>query len=651
MSEALEPPPPLDIPAWATENIVFGKDSPLPGRYDHKRFPYWRRVLEVMSPEHPVPEVVLCKSAQVGGTVAADTAIGAVLDLAPCPIFYVTPNAGNAGKWMRGKFRPMVAGSARLNGIMKPPGSKEGYSLKFWERRDGTGSIQLGAAESPADLSMASYPYQVQDDLSKWPDDNGAGSPLTQADSRTSAFMAYGGKLIRISTPLVWPGCLITQAYRRGTQEKYHIVCPRCRTRQVLEWENMLEVTNPERPDSARFVCIHCGGDIEDRQKTWIMDPANGAGWVAENPAAASHCVSFHIWAAYSHLKTWEQMYREWLSSKGNPLKEQVFANDWLGQAYETAEAAPEWQALKDRAEAANIPRGVVPPRHPLLVVGVDCQVDRIEAQTVAYGPDTRRHVVDYDVIDEPIFERQGGERLAALLDRAVFDPFGNERLPMLMVVDANTWTTDVMAWHRALPKDKRGRVILVRGVSGDSKPPLDRVKFERNAQGKIIRARQTWFNVGVSPLKWSLYAALRKTDPLEPGYIGFAAGLPDSYFEGLTSEVRKRLKVAGQDTYRWELLPGLRNEPLDTMNYSFAGYVRLQGLVMPPPRWEQLINEADVERPGQSDLFGAAARVQMRAAKAPAPGQAADAGEAAPERPVKTRPSWQERLAEMNKG
>lgn len=625
MAEVLTPPPPVDLPDWAARNIEFGSDSPFPGPFSFDRFPFFRRILEVLSPDYPVSFVVLCKSAQIGGTVLAQAAAAGVLDLAPVHMLYVHPNAGNAKKWMRRKFRPMVK-TTRLAGVMRPEGSRIGHSSMAWERTDEAGSLQLAAAESPNDLSMASYPYQIQDDISKWPEDNGAGDPLTQADSRTSAFTKFGGKIFRNSTPLVAPGCRITAAFKDGTRERYHVACPHCDGLQPLEWENMLASTTDD--DDPHFTCIHCGCALEERHLPLMIDPRRGARWVAENPAAANYCVSFHIWAAYTSIKSWRDLWRAWLRAKGDPRAEQVFHNDWLGLAFTVFGSAPEWETLRDRAEETGLQRGIVPPRHPILTMGADCQEDRIEVQVTAWGPQGRRYVVDYVVIDSPITDEDGQRRLTEQLNRTYHDVWGNERTADMLAVDANAYTNDVHAWHRRL---KSGRVILVRGRGGDAVPPLERVKWERSPSGKVVKTSRRWYNVGVAGLKASLYASLRKTDPLDMGFVGFARGLGDSFFEGLTSEVRKEVRRGGMVRWEWILPPGKRNEALDTANYCYAAAFKLGVFVKSDPAWEQLIAERDIEAPGgMRDLFAAAPPPSVPQPEAAKPEPPADKGDRA---------------------
>jgi phage terminase large subunit GpA-like protein len=325
-----------------------------------------------------------------------------------------------------------------------------------------------------------------------------------------------------------------------------------------------------------------------------------------------------------------------------------VFANDTVGRAYHVSSAAPPWEGLRDRAEAMSLPRGVIPAGFLLLTVGVDCQADRIEWQAVAYGPQMRRCVVDVGVIDHAVTDTEGQKRLGALLDRTWPDTFGNRREFDLMGVDANAYTQDVHAWHKKLGT-RKGRVLLVRGRHGDNAPILERVKFERKPDGTTVRAQKKWYNVGVSVLKNSLYAHLKKDDPSEMGAVLFVRDLGDEYFQQLTSEVRKKVKTSVGEVYRWVLPSGARNEALDTHNYATACAIRLRWAVMPDDDWARMAERMEVPLEPQGDLFGGGiAPVPPAPAAAPQPGEA----EPPDAEPKKTsgRPSWMERMAALNR-
>jgi len=70
VAAALEPPPALDLLAWAERNIVFD-DGPFPGPYSRALFPFFDEVLRALGPDDPCRFVSMSASAQVGKTALA----------------------------------------------------------------------------------------------------------------------------------------------------------------------------------------------------------------------------------------------------------------------------------------------------------------------------------------------------------------------------------------------------------------------------------------------------------------------------------------------------------------------------------------------------------------------------------------------------
>lgn len=590
-AEVWAPPPPVDLEAWAVRNISFGKDSPFPGPYDAARFPYFHRVLEVLSPDHPCQVVSLMKSAQVGGTVLGNVFMGATIDLDPGPFMYAHPTEPNAVRWSRQKLKPFLRGAPSLAALFPSVSSREGgVSILYRERRDGLGFIQVVGASSPANLSQSSYPRQVQDDLAKW-ETNDGGDPEVQADSRSRAFADR--KVFKISTPLVNPGCRITRAFKAGTQEYFHLPCPQCGHEAPLEWDSFRASIDPKKPEAAHFTCRECGGVIEERHRPWMLPRGR---WVAQNPeAGARHC-SFHVSAFYSPTERWADIARAWLAAQGDPAAEQTFYNDTLGLPYETAGEAPPYEELHRRAEAAGLPRGVVPRGALLLALTIDVQGDRVEWHLCGFGRRRQRWTIDYGVVGGSIASEETRDALKALVDREWPDWQGNRRKVDLGAVDGNAYTTDVYGWLRER-KIPESRMMMVRGVHGTTAPIIERVKQERNARGERKKYQHRFFNVGVSGLKTALYQALAIDDPEKPGFVHFVAGLGIEFFKQLTSERRKRRRLAnGGSDWIWHLAEGERNEALDTAVYAAAVAERLNWRFLDDGMWDRL--EAEREAP-----------------------------------------------------
>ncbi|TIU79208.1 MAG: terminase, partial [Mesorhizobium sp.] len=186
----------------------------------------------------------------------------------------------------------------------------------------------------------------------------------TQADSRSQAHEF--AKILKVSTPLVEPGCRITKNYEDGSQEKLFLPCPHCGHMQTLEWENFLANLDEEQPERSHFTCADpdCGGIIEEHDRPAMFRAAREREakgeevWRAGNPKARRFHRSFHLWSAYSLLQSFERIARAWLNARGDPASEQTFFNDVVGRAYKTLGEAPPWEGLRDRAGESPYARG-----------------------------------------------------------------------------------------------------------------------------------------------------------------------------------------------------------------------------------------------------------------------------------------------------
>lgn len=588
LATAWRPAPPIDLNRWAIEHLEFGPESPFPGRYDPSRLPFFRRVLEVLTPDHPARNVTLLKSAQLGGTLLAQIFVAASMDLDPGGIMHVHPTESNATGYARTKWRPMIRSCRRLGEVFELRQSKEGgNSTLHQERRDGRGWIRLSGANSPASLSMYSAKRLVKDDLSKWESDPDAGDPEAMAESRTKAFR--DAKILAIGTGLLKSNCRTTRAFLAGTQEHYHVPCPHCGHRQPLEPENFVTKIDPEHPERAGFLCVNdgCGSLIEEKHRAEIVAAGE---WVAHKPGAAD--VSFYIWAAYAPFEPWERIARAYLAALGDPKSEQVWWNDTAGRAYELPGEAPAWEELKKRAEEQGRPRGVVPLGFPLSTMTFDVQDDFVDGVLVAWGPELTRAVVERIRVEGHISVPETREALNRLVEHAWPCASGARRRADLVGIDANAWTDDVHDWAKRWP---RSRVIMVRGVPGDAAPSLALVHRERRRDGKPVKYQGRFFNVGVSPLKGGLYKFLRVTDRETRGFVDFPAGLEDDYYEQLTAERRTpRVDRKGFTVYEWLKPRSTRNEQLDVMVYGEVCAMRLGWRQLKPEDWRRLIAERD---------------------------------------------------------
>jgi phage terminase large subunit GpA-like protein len=253
------------------------------------------------------------------------------------------------------------------------------------------------------------------------------------------------------------------------------------------------------------------------------------------------------------------------------------------------------------------------------LFFGLDCQLDRVEAQLVAFGRDHRRFVIDYIVIPEHISEPACQERLTALLQQTWTNAAGQKMGIDGAAIDGNAWTEDVWDFAR---KHHSSQLIMVRGLGSDTAPLLARVKKERNQRtGKLLKYAKRFYNFGTSVLKMALYRNLAKDDPLAHGYVAFPRGLDDEYFRQLTAERRTPEKRHGFVVYRWTKDETQANEGLDTMLQAEAAAIKYGVRGLPEAIWARLEAERETPPPeSQPELFDAPLLTSLGMPQTPQP-------------------------------
>jgi phage terminase large subunit GpA-like protein len=581
ISSALEPPPSIDYLSFAEQNIVF-ENGPFRGPFNRALFPFFDQILMALSPVDPCRYVTLASSAQIGKTALATVfALGATT-MGQGAFLFAHPTEDNARRWSRMKLAPMMRSTAIVREMFPQRSRDSSDSVLFKERRDGLACLLLTGANSPASLSQVTVNNVVLDDLSKW-EVNSAGDPETMCESRARAIA--DAKILKISTPLLNPGCRITKNFLEGSQEYPYVPCPRCGQMQILEWDNMLAQLDPAHPESASFSCVACGGIIEERHRLQML---RGFKWRAHNPAAMSQHRSFWIWSAYSLLQSWEQIAREYLKTRGDPAGEQSFSNDTLGKAYEAKGIGRPWEELAARAARSNYTRGVIPQGALLLTLGIDCQGDRVEWLLLGHGRQYRRFIIDYGVIFGHISEQNCQDNIDVLLGRKWTNSFGREIGISLTAIDANYATDDVIAFARRYPPH---RLIAIRGANSDLAPRIARVERERDEKRGVVRkGSNRFFNIGVNQFKTSLYRDLTKDDPSQPGHIAFPSGCEDRLFQEIMGETRVMHKRMGQVFYRWEKIAARQaTEMLDALVYASAAGIKIGVNAISDHGWDRL--------------------------------------------------------------
>jgi phage terminase large subunit GpA-like protein len=373
--------------------------SPFPGPWRTDRVPYLREPTDCLHPDHPARQVTLKASAQTGKSEIGVNWFCYIVDRAPGPMLTVLPTGAEAVKYNRVKIQPTVDASPRIRHWVRPENSRdEGASTTAFKRFAG-GFNQIVTASSSKGLQMISVRWLVLDEVSGYLRDvDGRGSPSSQARARLKAFGDLA-KELALSTPGMAGECEISDLFDASDRRRFYIPCPHCGDFGALKYERML-APSPATANRAAFVCEGCGGVIEEAHRgqmvaggrwipTWVPEDAEPVPTVIPAAEIAAHAVQtctgrvagrepgYAIWAAYSPMESWTDIWQRGQEARGDPVKEKVFVQQDLGEPYEPANDTPDWEKLLASRKAWK--RGVVPLPASVLTAFIDVQGNRFE--------------------------------------------------------------------------------------------------------------------------------------------------------------------------------------------------------------------------------------------------------------------------------
>jgi phage terminase large subunit GpA-like protein len=567
------PDPLLTISQWADKyRTLSQRASAEPGPWRTDRTPYLREIMDCLSPASPIERTVFMKGAQIGGTECGNNWIGYVIHQAQGPMMAVQPTVEMAKRNSKQRIDPLIEESEVLRKLVRDPRSRDSSNTVLSKEFPGGVLVMTGANSAVGLRSMAAR-YLFLDEVDGYPGDvDGEGDPINLALARTRTFSRR--KVFLVSTPKITGMSRIEAAYEESDKRLYFVPCPTCREFQVLKFPQLRWPKGG--PEEAVYVCAHCGQEIHNHQKQWMLP--RGA-WRA-TAKGDGKTAGFHLSSLYSPVGwfSWGEAAKQFEQAQKNPSLLQVFVNTVLGDTWTLLGEAPDWKKLYDRREQYKI--GLVPRGGIFITAGADVQRDRIEVEVVAWGRGKVSWSIDYRVFEGDTARTQVWEKLTGLLNET-FTTTNNLELPIIqMAVDSGYATNEVYEWAR-----RQGNRVLV--VKGDSRAPAiigSASPIEVGPLGvKLKRGVKVWpVNSGMA--KEELYRWLRlerPTDedleqgvPFPPGYCHFPR-YSEEYFRQVTAEQLVAKLVKGYRKLEWQKMRE-RNEALDCRVYARAAAARV---------------------------------------------------------------------------
>lgn len=572
VASSLLPPSSLTVSCWADQNrFLRSTTSAEPGRWRTDRFPFNREILDTLSTNSPVQEVVHMKAAQVGATDGATCWLGYIVDQEPGPVMAVQPSVDLAKRFSRQRVGPMVEDAPCLRGKIKESRSRDSGNTILSKEFPG-GILLLAGANSAAALRSASIRYLFLDELDAYPPDvEGEGDPADLAIARTRNFARR--KIYKASTPTTSGVSRIEADYEDSDQRKYFVPCPECGHMHILEWCNFIIPTNEKGkrdPKKAYMACPACGSAIKEHNKTRMLERGE---WRATNPEYPDKLKrGYHISALYSPLGffSWAECAAQWLKAQKDTNKMKTFVNTVLGECWvddqgESIEAS----ALESHRQQYGTHEDggiIVPDGVLLLTAAVDVQDTWLEYEVTGWGVGKKSWGIETHRIMGDLTKRHIWDELDEILQRSWQGADGTAYKILCTCIDSGGhFAQEVYAFVKG--KESR-RIFAIKGRGGLGVPLVGK-------HTRSNRARVALFPVGDDTGKETVLNRLKISEPEDEGYCVFPleeeAGYDADYFEGLTSEKRVIKYSMGKPRIEWVKKSGARNEPLDIRKYATA--------------------------------------------------------------------------------
>lgn len=570
----LKPRPRITGSEWANEFFhISAETGTEPGRYDWRRVPYQKEILDVCT-DRVHQKVVLMTSARVGKTLCMKAVTGYYMHNDPSPIMWLLPTEQEAVKFSSSEVDPMLRDTGVLRELVKDKRVRDSGNLKLTKKYKG-GHLSLVGAHTATGLHGKTIRVLLADEVDRFVESAGNdGDPLALAQIRTTTFQNRR-KVILSSTPGMKDLSHIEREFERSDKRYYHVPCPHCDHYQKLVWSNLIIGDDPKK---AKYECESCKVLIEEKYKFGMLQKGQ---WVAEAPD--SLIAGFAINALYSVYLSWSDMAEEWRETKKNQFKLRVFINSRLGETWDDASTRVNAHTLQGRLEEYN---AEVPTKDDhcngigILTAGVDVQGNRIEAAVWGFGANDESWLVDTVIFDGDTGQNQVWDDAATfLLNRQYKTKRGALVGIRAIAVDTGFMTEKVHRFVAGLQKrDRAKRTIFA--VKGDKNFP----RFVSDAPSQSKSFDSPFYKVGTDVAKELMESYLSNPVGSE-SFVHIPVSLPHDGIDTrwldvevlrqLTSEKLKASYKNGKVQKEWVKIYE-RNEQLDMRVYAYAALLRL---------------------------------------------------------------------------
>jgi phage terminase large subunit GpA-like protein len=328
----------------------------MPGKYRFAITPYWREVIDTMSPESPVRHTSVMKAAQLGCTTLLENTIGfCISEIKTAPCMLLSADVEMARLRVEAYIIPMLELSGLdhlIQSLDNKAPQKTGRTARKLEWQGGGFLIPFGAVNANK-LRSSSICYLFRDEVDGYPL-NADGDPIQLSQDRTAAFES-ARKIFDVSTPLIKGTSRIEKLFQAGDRRYYKCRCLSCGFPQALRFSRTNKETGKDSgmawetendrlvEGSVRYLCENCGHAHANEDKTRLFEDGN-AYWEPTVQPREQHHRSYALNSLYSPcgMQSWHSCVANWLNCwdvKKNRSRDNaalmVFYNTTLGKPFE----------------------------------------------------------------------------------------------------------------------------------------------------------------------------------------------------------------------------------------------------------------------------------------------------------------------------
>jgi phage terminase large subunit GpA-like protein len=327
-------------PSEIAEKYRVLTDGNVTGQFEWERSPFWRDVVDTLSPECPYTDIFVEKASQMGWTLAAlANILLAIMHQYHGNALFMSNNDANVKRSMKGFIDDMI----RESGISAKVGRPKDGDRKLKGSGDTTGekkfnngmnTLYTWSGQTVGELSSITPKYGLIDEFERYKANNQSGHPFALISARYKTYQGAHKNFVG-STPEVEGSSLIHPLFLQGDQNYFNIPCPECG--EYIDLRFSIRLPNGDyaglsykrtnlgglEDGSVHYICQKSGGSFTEKHKHDMYKEDSYARknsgdkvciWIPTHQQANKKYGSFQVSGLYAGfgLGSWDKIVSDW---------------------------------------------------------------------------------------------------------------------------------------------------------------------------------------------------------------------------------------------------------------------------------------------------------------------------------------------------